>query len=232
LAANLCFLNFIQPSLPGVFSYNIIPDVVNGSLWTLKVEVMLYIFVPLVVPFLVKRKSIFVFAGLYLFSFLFKYFMDYSYDNTGKTIYILLGKQFLGQIRFFISGAILLFYFDFFKNKMKWIFPMAFLIFMARYFTLHWVFAFFYPLAFAVILITFAYYFKKLGAISKYGDLSYGIYLYHYPVIQLFVHLGWMKESPLLLFFTCLCLLVILSWLSWHLLEKRFLKRTGYIAKK
>lgn len=54
LAANILTLNFIQPNLPGVFEGLALNGSVNGSLWTIKIEIGFYILLPFIV-FAVKR---------------------------------------------------------------------------------------------------------------------------------------------------------------------------------
>jgi len=66
IAANLVFLNFLQPSLPGLFDGNII-QAVNGALWTLKIKVMFYLSVPLIVFAFGKFRRLPVLVVLYFF---------------------------------------------------------------------------------------------------------------------------------------------------------------------
>lgn len=58
---------------------------------------------------------------------------------------------------------------------------------------------------------------------GRFGDLSYGIYVYAWPVQQLGVYaLGKDQPYPLLLAFS-LVGAITLGWLSWHLVERRVL---------
>ena len=223
LIANLSCLNFIQPTLPDVFTNNPLPYI-NGSLWTIKVEITLYVLIP-VLALLSRRKPLFVLTGLYILSFLFIYFMAFLYQKSGNDLYMSLSRQFLGQLRFFISGVILLFYFDEIRAKLNYLLPISIALFLLHYFFNHWIISVLFPFSFAIIIIWFVYRFKKLAVVSNYGDFSYGFYLFHFPVIQTMVHFGYFNDSPLLLFVLCFFIILLLSILSWHLLEKRVLRR-------
>ena len=66
LVANFSFLNFIQPSLPGVFTNN--PNQpLDGSLWTIKAELTLYVLLPFIVP-LLKRSPLKVWSVIFIIS--------------------------------------------------------------------------------------------------------------------------------------------------------------------
>jgi peptidoglycan/LPS O-acetylase OafA/YrhL len=232
LVANLSFMNFLQPVLPGVFTANAQPYI-NGALWTIKVELALYAFVPLLALFL-RRRPGFVLAMVYLLSCLFDRAMSLLYESSGKALYLILERQFLGQIRFFVAGIILLFYFDCItKRHIRWLLPVVAMIVLLRYFfNGHWMIEPVYPIAFAVLTVSFAFYFGKLAAVSRYGDFSYGFYLYHYPVIQWFLSVEWMRNHPACLFLACLGTVSGLACLSWHLLEKRILRRRAPLEER
>jgi peptidoglycan/LPS O-acetylase OafA/YrhL len=68
----------------------------------------------------------------------------------------------------------------------------------------------------------------RLEKFGRHGDFSYGIYLYAFPIQQLVVKaMGVTGVNPLALFAVSLPLAVVAGALSWHGVEKRFLRRRG-----
>ena len=58
---------------------------------------------------------------------------------------------------------------------------------------------------------------------ARHGDCSYGIYLYAFPIGQMIASVTG-QTSPWLLFLLAWPLSVLAGLLSWHLVEKRFMK--------
>lgn len=221
IITNLTFLNFLQPTLPGVFENHHIPAI-NGALWTMKVEFFLYLTVPIVFLFFRKFNKAFIIICIYIFSIIYSICMDHYYNLTGKEIYNILDRQFIGQLRYFYSGTLLLLYFDIFKKYILYLFPLGILVYIFQFIPyIH----FLEPMAFATILIGFAYSFKFLNLLSRFTNVSYGIYLFHFPVIQTIIHFNLHKSHYLLSLLLVIVITVILSIISWKLIEKHFMEK-------
>ncbi|WP_373651999.1 acyltransferase family protein [Schlesneria sp. DSM 10557] len=65
---------------------------------------------------------------------------------------------------------------------------------------------------------------------SRYGDFSYGIYLYAFPIQQL-IALSMPGVSAITMFFIATPLSILAGAISWHLVEKHFLKMKHRPAK-
>ena len=221
LIANLSFLNFLQPTLPGVFENNPL-QAVNGALWTIKIEVLFYISVPFVYFLLRKYNKLLIILGILLLSMSYWLTFLYLYNETGDNLYLTLRKQFPGQFMYFYSGTLILLYFDYFQRYVKYIFPAAAILFFFR--NEHIVLTILEPLSLASLIIGFAYNFKYLNFLRRYDNISYGIYLLHFPIIQVIVSCGIVEASPVFAFMLSLLITIILALFSWKFLEKPALK--------
>jgi peptidoglycan/LPS O-acetylase OafA/YrhL len=171
------------------------------------------------------EKKIAVFISIYILGLL--YILALYYANfiipEKEGFLLILKHQLPGFLTYFISGISLFYYFDFYmkyKNKLAVISIIVFSI--EYYFNLEIL----RPIAMSLLILYFAYGFKFLNNWGKYGDFSYGIYIYHFPIIQLVVSLNlFHKFNPFLVAFSIIITVFFLAFLSWNLLEKRFLKR-------
>jgi peptidoglycan/LPS O-acetylase OafA/YrhL len=72
---------------------------------------------------------------------------------------------------------------------------------------------------------------KYLGNWGKYGDFSYGIYIWHYPIIQILVSLNIFENSPIYFMLTVILFVALAAYFSWNFLEKPFLrKKSHYVS--
>lgn len=230
LFANLSFLNFIQPCLPGVFETGFADCSVNGALWTLKVEVMFYLCLPLLIWLYrkVKCKKLFLIA-VYFLSVLYRNGLGYMAVLTDDHIYTILARQLPGFLSYFVGGmGLFLFFEDFLKYKNRLILP-ALVIFVSEFWFNIEILR---PIAFAIIVLFVAYSCPALNHFGKYGDISYGVYIYHCPIIKALGTLGLYTALPTAWVFVVIVLIVVLfGFASWHLMEKRFLKRAKQLVQ-
>lgn len=228
LVTNLGFLNFLQPTLPGVFESNPI-QAMNGSLWTMKIEVMFYISVPFIFYLLRKYNKLWIMVAIFLLATIYDYCFTELYEQTNNNFYLLIRKQFGSQLIYFYSGTFILLYFDIFIKYLKYLFPAAIIIyyFKSSYFLLGYL----EPITLAIIIIGLAYNLKYLNYLRKYDNISYGMYLYHFPITQAVVYYYTPLSSNLYIsFFLSLLFTVIVSLISWKLIEKPII--TGYKRKR
>lgn len=221
--ANLAFLNFLQPTLPGVFDSNKLAAV-NGALWTLKVEAMFYLTVPLFVFLFRKFARLPMLMLVYCASVAYAGFFEVIAARTGSEVYMEVGRQLPGQLSYFMAGAFFYYFLPLFERRVGYFMVAAILILSANTFLPLFILE---PFALATVVVFFGL-FLYAGNFGKYGDFSYGVYILHFPVIQLLLHSGWFQERPWLFLMAAILITAGCAIALWHLVEKRFLFRKSH----
>lgn len=226
VVANLTFLNFLQPTLPGVFDTNKLAAV-NGALWTLKIEAMFYFIVPFFVLLFRRFSHLPILVLAYCLSVTYAELFMAIAERSGSEIYLVLSRQLPGQLSYFIAGAAIYYFLPLFERYIKYFLVTAALIFVVN---IKLPLSLLEPFALAIVVVFFGL-FLYVGNFSKYGDFSYGIYILHFPVIQIILHMGWFQESPWYFLAVVVLITTVGAIAMWHLIEKRFLLRgSHYVA--
>jgi peptidoglycan/LPS O-acetylase OafA/YrhL len=79
---------------------------------------------------------------------------------------------------------------------------------------------FFLPLFVVSFVFLIAFRIPKID-MSRFGDLSYGLYIFHFPLIQLFVYNDWLIGLFYIDFIIVITVLLILSRFSWLYIENK-----------
>lgn len=192
LAANLSFLNFLHPSLPGVDT-DTVANAVNGSLWTMKVEVQLSLIAPLFVWLCRKYRInvIKMIAAIIIVSIIYRLFFNYLFSISEKAIYEILSRQFIGQLMYFFAGILLYCFYGFFIKHIRvitvctlLIYCLNFTVVIIPYYGL-WL----EPFVVTALVLGLALFPYDLGKrLGIKHNFSYELYLCHYPMIILVNH--------------------------------------------
>ena len=226
---NIFTLNFLQTSLPGVFTDNYL-QAVDGSLWTIKVEIAFYLSVPFIAFLYRWIKPTLLLSIIFMLSTLYYSIMGILAHKYNSTILLTLQHQLPGQMLFFAAGALLYYQFDNFQKFRHLLFTIAIIIFIVQ----HYIpFFALYAISLSIIIIYLATSLPYMGGISKHGDLSYGIYIWHFPIIQVFITTTLFNTYTWWAFVLLIAVVIVLAWVSWHLIEKPFLsKKSHYVVQK
>lgn len=214
IGANLCFANFLHPGLPGLFESNPVMSSVNGSLWTIKLEVMFYLSVPVIVWLCRKIGNLQALGSLFLLSVV--------YETAMRQFHPKLATQLPGQLCFFIVGALAYYYYAWCKRNALWVWIISISCYLLAVFS-GWIA--FRAIGVSLGVICFGLLLPPFGRFAKYGDFSYGTYVFHFPVIQTFIAVGLVEGHPKLALGLILLSVAALSFTSWNLIEKPFLLR-------
>lgn len=217
---NGLFLNFLAPNLPGVFDENPV-TAVNGSLWTLKIELGFYLILPVwmyVLRRIGDKGKIILLSAIYLLSITYRYLFSDVLQLPE------ISRQLPAFLSYFSVGIFFHLYLDYSISQLnRWIVP-AMLILLTEYYLLE--IEVLKPLCWGIVVMYIAFKIPKLKFFPSRDDYSYGIYLCHFPIIQLFVLMGWFERfNPLIGGFILYAVVVCFAFLLWHTIEKRFLIR-------
>ncbi|MGH8529173.1 MAG: acyltransferase family protein [Nevskiales bacterium] len=210
----------IQLFLPGVFESNPISGYVNGSLWTLPWEILMYVGLTAAGVLGLLRGSA-VTLTICLCSLL----IYISEPALGEPVFrhkLVLCASFSS---YFFVGVLLYLWRE--RIKLNWItlgVSVAVWTLACSQLREH-------PLALLLYVPALAYLIINLASVpggfirgyGRFGDYSYGTYIYAYPVQQLLVSL-YGFSGPLSLTLTALLASWALAFCSWHLIESPALK--------
>jgi peptidoglycan/LPS O-acetylase OafA/YrhL len=202
--------------LPGVFEHNPWPRAINGSLWTLPIELLMYCWVALLgIMGVLKDKKIF---NLFFVLVIAMYVLNPDQlIFLGKEEHVRLAIYFLFGAFFYINAASI----PYGKRPLLGLTVLAILLFKTKYYNMAFAFLFTYLVLYVSLSPVI-----RFPKIEKWGDFSYGIYLYAFPVTQILVfYLG--GDRPYAICLITLVLTVLLSILSWYLIEKPCLRYKG-----
>lgn len=211
-------------ALPGVFAHNPYPGAVNGSLWSLPVEVSMYLLLPVIATFAMLAKSRAVFVAIATIGIALSLYYLQVVPAENQLVWWGTGSRSVADVGpYFFLGAIIA------VTPLERMLNPGFALFLvgiAALFQLphYWMQQLVLMVVLPYVVLSFSTiatpYLSRAG---RFGDPSYGIYLYGFPVQQALFAVGGSSMGPLENTAFAVPIVVVLAYLSWHAIEKRAL---------
>ena len=228
-----CFSIFFRLRLPGVFASNLVSPV-DGALWTLKIEVAFYLFVPILHALCNRFGAKKVIGITICISYLWNYILvmldamervrsGHLHDGV-ETIYYRLEAEFPSQLLYFCAGILLLLYFDQLTRRFREIFGVTAVVYLVD----HWLPGSSLDVIWISGVVFIFGFWRYFGNFSKYGDFSYGVYIIHWPILQTLISLGIDRMNPAIYLLISVFCIGLTGFLMWHFVESRFLKGSSH----
>lgn len=212
--------------LPGVFNHNYRPEI-NGSLWTLRYEVLCYAGMLLYFLLTLKRHKAYTICA-YIVLLGGDLLLTFKPGLLPENLQYHLGN-FFSLTTFFYTGVLLAQWQQVWKPYCKQIFWISLILFIGlgifKADLIGFVAVWLYPL----LIISFgSFYTPALQTGKKIGDISYGTYIYAYPIQQMLIAIG-LRDVVSLMLLSFICSWIA-GWLSFHLVEKRLLYKQKKVS--
>lgn len=216
---NALSLYKIQYEVNGIFENNPYPKAINGSLWSLSYEFTMYLILVFLFSFRKSKSLIFIIVVIFLISFYCTTTQTGLLGRTMKKIF-LQPAEFYRLCTYFIAGSCLVFV-NLKKINFSWLkYLLFFSLIVSLYFGIYKNLSYLLlPILILLIGTSTTQYISNIG--KKIGDISYGVYIYGFIVQQTLMYYFRLETIPLML--ASMVITYILSYASWHLIEKKML---------
>lgn len=207
---NLKYSSDMVWTLPGVFEHGMKTSTINGSQWTLPAEVRMYVLLGILGGAgLLRSRHL---AGFVLFVLVMLGLLHPEFFPLHPGWFRVGG--------FFLLGVLCFLYREIIKVRLDLVAALVLLAVLTHHLSTY---VFTFPLAVAAVVFAVAYLTPPFSALERFGDPSYGIYLWGWPSQQVIAHAmpgaNLMVHTALSLLLACMA-----GYISWHFFERRILR--------
>jgi len=234
IGAQISFFQVYNPEF--ILDYGV--GVLNGSLWTVSVELQFYLLIPCVYAFFKLKNCSMKSSNLRILGIIFPMVvMSIAYNAFKPELkeplwFKLFGASFLPWFSMFLIGMFVQRNFEYFHKH----FSQRWYLLLATYLAVAYASKSLFDsrtdnminfgLFLLLSLVIFSTAYSSVGLSHKLlrgNDISYDVYIYHMPIINGLIYLGFYGSA--LSGLSALSLTLVMSLLSWFLVEKPLLAR-------